>query len=238
MGYRNEQFVPLPAKARLKNKSIASQFSTRYKKYRSRIVKPLEKNLTHCNKLAVLIDVTTILAANTGMFNGNRSLLEQLFSSLSPGKGLMATMLDGMKDKLSLGHLKSNGISKVAMVITKSDKVHDSQLDKLLNLGKDIAEDFVERCEQNTQLTYDFFPVAAVKSTRSQSDGSLIGTLLNTPEHVQYSSSEIPSKWPSKWEKGDYVFPDVAPEFPENTSKPPNHLGMHHLMNFLLDINN
>lgn len=233
----DEQFAPLPEKIRKKNKNITSQFSARYKKYRSRIVKPLHKNLSHCNKLAVLIDVTTILATNTGMFNGNRALLEKLFSSLSPGKGLVTTILGGMKDKLSLGRLKSKGITKVAIVITKADKVHDSQIDKLTFLGKDIAQDIVDKYEQSTQLTCKYFPVAAVKSTTSQSDGSLLGTRVDTHQYGEYKSSDIPKEWPEKWDEKSYNFPDVEPEFPENISKAPNHLGMHHLMNFFLDLN-
>lgn len=229
-----EQFAPLPESIRQANPELSKVFASRYADYRKKLAKPLLKSLSRCNEMAILLDVTTLLAANTGMYNGNRALLELLFEILSPGKGLLGMGLDLFRKSLG-GKIGRRGISKIALVATKADKVHDSQRDKLLDLARDMSDGIIERQRQRTNnLDCRYFACAAVKSTFSQSDGHLRGRLIDDDGPVEYSVSGLPSRWPGKWKQGDFVFPDVAPLFPENAALAPDHLGMDHIIDFLL----
>ena len=122
------------------------------------------------------------------------------------------------------------------MVATKADKVHDSQRGRLEDLARDMAEGIVDRQLQRTSnLECKYFICAAVKSTFSQADMQLRGHLVGDEDPTEYCVSELPSKWPGKWKEGDFVFPDVAPLFPENATLAPDHIGMDHIMDFLLE---
>ncbi|MBX3422258.1 MAG: YcjX family protein [Pirellulaceae bacterium] len=228
------QFAPLPQSIRQSNPELSKIFANRYADYRKKLAAPLVKSLSRCNEMVVLLDVTTLLAANTGMYNGNRALLELLFEILSPGKGLLGTSLDLLRMSLG-GRIGRRGISKIAMVATKADKVHDSQRDKLVDLARDMSEGIVERQRQRTNnLDCRYFACAAVKSTFSQANGTLRGNLLGDDGPVEYAVSGLPSRWPGKWNQGEFVFPDVAPLFPENAALAPDHLGMDHIIDFLM----
>ena len=229
-----EQFAPLSIKTRQAKPELTKTFASRYADYRKAVASPLVKSLSRCNEMVILLDVTTLLAANTGMFNGNRALLEQLFQILSPGKGFFGTSLDLFRKGFG-GKIGRQGISRIALVATKADKVHDSQRDKLTDLARDMAEVIVERQRQRTSnLECNYFSCAAVKSTFSQAKGQLRGHLIGGKTPTEYSASELPSQWPGQWKQGDYIFPDVAPLFPENSALAPDHIGMDHIMDFLL----
>ncbi|MCR9291871.1 MAG: YcjX family protein [bacterium] len=230
----DSQFAPLPQSIRHSKPELSKLFASRYADYRKNLAGPLVKSLSRCNEMVVLLDVTTLLAANTGMYNGNRALLELLFEILSPGRGLLGIGLDLLRKSLG-GRIGRRGISKIAVVATKADKVHDSQRDKLVDLAKDMSGGIVERQKQRTSnLECRYFACAAVKSTFSQVDGTLRGNLLGDDGPVEYPVSDLPSRWPGKWEQGEFVFPDVAPLFPENAALAPDHLGMDHIIDFLV----
>lgn len=230
----DEQFTPLPPNIRLKNKALSEQFSKRYRTYRRRIASPLAITLSRCNALVVLVDVTTLLAANTGMFNGNRALLEQLFKIISPGKGLFGVGLTLLSSSVG-GHWRQSGISKIAFVATKADKVHKGNRLNLKTLVADMSEGLIQRYVQKSlKLDYECFACAAVKSTNSQPNGLLRAKLPGNIDYAEYQPSEVPEKWPDRWHEGEFVFPDVAPRFPDNTNVAPGHLGMNKVIEFLL----
>lgn len=81
-----EQFAPIPVAFQKINPELAKKFAKRYENYKEKIATPITTTIRKCNKLAVLIDVTTILGHDTGVYNGNRALLEQFFKVISPGK--------------------------------------------------------------------------------------------------------------------------------------------------------
>lgn len=231
----SEQFAPLPIEVQEKEPELTKTFAKRYEAYRRQIAKPLTKTLSRCNELVILVDVTTLLAANTGMYNGNRSLVELLFQILSPGKGFFGVSLDLLRKSFG-GHLSGRGICKIAITATKADKVHDSQRDKLSSLVREMTEGIVKRFQlKSMNLDCRFFTCSAVKSTNSKPNGELRGRLLGDEDYSEYSASELPSTWPGKWSQGEFLFPDVAPQFPENIALPPDHLGMDDVVDFLLN---
>ena len=229
------QFSPLPAKVRQENSELSKAFISRFNQYKKKVAKPLANRLRQCNELVVLVDVTTLLAANTGMYNGNREVLEKVFQVLSPGKDIWGVGFDLMRKGLA-GYWRQRGISKVAVVATKADKVHDSQREKLTLLTKTMLGGIVKRrVLKSTDLDCRYFNCAAIKSTNSLSSGELEGRLLGDTDASRYSASELPESWPAKWSEGEFVYPDVAPVFPENADLPPAHLGLDSLVDFLLE---
>ena len=63
------QFAPLPQSIRQAKPELSKVFASRYADYRKKLATPLLKSLTRCNEMAILLGVTTLLAANTGMYN-------------------------------------------------------------------------------------------------------------------------------------------------------------------------
>lgn len=231
----DEQFVPLPAKARKNNIDLEKRFASHYSNYRDKVAIPLTKILFDCNELAILVDVTTLLAANTGMYNGNRELLNQFFQILSPGDSLFGMGMDWFRILASGGHWRKSGSSQVAIIATKSDKVHVDERDKLKDLVKEMTIGLIEKNEYNSsRLDYKYFACSAIKSTWIGKNGRLQGRLLGEEDKSEYDVSKVPENWPGKWEEGDFNYPDVAPEFPEIETKAPDHLAMDDVIEFLL----
>lgn len=231
----DSQFTPLPRSVRESRPALTKQFEERFLSYRDTVARPVVEMLAACNELVVLVDVTTLLGANAGMFNGNRALLEQLMKILSPGHGLGGVSLNLLKS-FTGGHWRNAGISRIAVVATKADKIHDSKRDKLTSLVQEMSDGIIDRYVHNTlQLDCRYFNCAAVRSTDSMPDGKLKGRLPSDPENLTtYPSTDLPDHWPGNWKEGDYVYPDVEPAFPENIARPPLHLGMESIIDFLL----
>ena len=228
-----EQFVPLSEKARKKNIDLEKRFASRYSNYRNQVAIPLTNTLFDCNELAILVDVTTLLAANTGMYNGNRELLDQLFQILSPGDSLFGMGMDWFRKVGSGGHWGKSGCSQVAIIATKADKVYVSERDKLKDLVKEMMKGLIEKYEYNSsQLDYKYFACSAIQSTWIGKNGKLQGRLKEG--EFEYELSQVPPNWPGKWEEGEMIFPNVLPEFPENETTPPDHLAMDDVIEFLL----
>lgn len=231
----DEQFVPLPEKARKNNIDLEKRFASHYSNYRDKVAIPLTNILFDCNELAILVDVTTLLAANTGMYNGNRELLDQFFQILSPGDSLFGLGMDWIRILASGGHWGKSGSSQVAIIATKADKVHFDERDKLKNLVKEMTEGLIEKYKYlSLHLEYKYFACSAVRSTRKGKDGRLQGRLLGEEDKSEYDVSKVPGNWPGKWEEGDFTYPDVAPEFPERETLAPDHLAMDDVIEFLL----
>lgn len=229
------QFVPLPRMVRDREPQLSNEFESHFLEYRAKIAGPLVKMLEESNELAVLIDVTTLLATNTGMYNGNKALLDQLIRILSPGNGLYGISLNLLKRSFTFGHLAPSGISRIAVVATKADKAHESQRENMTLLVKEMAEGILERLsQQKMHLDCTYLSCAAVKSTTSLPDGRLRGRLLDDGTIAEYKASDVPDRWPGSWKDGQFSFPDVCPEFPDNNDLAPDHLGMEAVMEFLL----
>lgn len=230
------QFVPLSSSARKRHPDLAATFSKRYTEYQRKVAKPCEYVLRKSNQLVVLIDVTTLLASTTGMFNGCQSILDELLQLLCPGFGLFGVTLDVLGNTVSGGRLGIGGIDRLAFVATKADKVNDSCRENLRLLVTEMCSDIVERyVENSSRLDVNYFACSAVKSTRSTPNGHLQGTLEDSPNaRSEYSTSVVPKRWPAAWDRGHYVFPDVKPYMPPNQSYPPDHIDLNMVIDFLM----
>ena len=233
-----EQFAPIPVDFQKINPELAKKFAKRYENYKENIAKPIANNLRKCNKLAVLVDVTSILGHNTGVYNGNRALWDKFFKAISPGKSLIKGIGDGV---LTLGgNLWNSGITKIAIIAPKADLVHHDHRGSLKSLIKEMMESIVSKYVYKAQwLKHEYFACAAVKSTKSIPNGLM--ELKNKIQGIQEISgntfvetSTLPTKWPEKWVSGDFKFPPFELSFPESVATPPDHLGMDGVLDFLL----
>ena len=228
-----EQFAPIPVDFQKIDPELTKKFAKRYENYKEKIATPITNNILKCNKLAVLIDVTTILANDTGMYNGNRALLDQFLKVISPGKSFMKGVGDGI---LTLGgNLWNSGITKIAIIAPKADLVHNYHRGSLKNLVKEMTESIVSKYVYKAWwLKHEYFACAAVVSTKSIPNGLIEGIQEAKGIAAATKPSALPTKWPEKWVPGDYRFPPFELRFPENAATPPDHLGMESVMDFLL----
>jgi len=229
-----EQFAPIPVAFQKSNPELAKKFAKRYENYKEKIATPITNNIRNCNELAVLVDVTTLLGTDTGMYNGNRALLDQFFKVISPGKSFMEVYGKGFLKLPFGGHLGDSGISKIAIIATKADLVHEDHRGSLKNLVRGMTQGIVSKyIYKSSKLECEYFACAAVESTTCIPNGLIEGTSkkmgIATAE-----PSVLPIKWPDKWSLGDYNFPPFELRFPEIMTTPPDHLGMDSVMDFLL----
>lgn len=235
------QFAPIPVVFQKINPELAKKFAKRYENYKRIIAKPITTAIQKCNKLAVLVDITTILGHDTGVYNGNRALLDQFFKVISPGKNA----LKGLKDwSLSLGNnLWDSGIAKIAIIAPKADLVHHDNRGSLKNLVKDMTENivnkYVYKAWSKKWLICEYFLCAAVRSTKSIPNGLTeltykIQGISGIKGNAFVKTSPLPIKWPDKWVSGEFQFPPFELCFPEIETTPPDHLGMDSIFDFLL----
>lgn len=230
------QFVPLSSSARKRHPDLAATFSKRYTEYQRKVAKPCEYVLRKSNQLVVLIDVTTLLHSTAGMFNGCKSILDELLRLLCPGIGLFGATLDALGSTVSGGRLGIGGIDRLAFVATKADKVNESCRENLRLLVTDMCSDIVEHyVEDSSRLDVNYFACSAVKSTMSTPNGHLRGTLVDSPNALsEYSPSVVPKLWPATWDPEQYEFPDVKPYMPPNQSYPPATIDLNKVIDFLM----
>ena len=230
-------FAPLPADFRAKNPEIAKAFAGHYESYREEIAKPLWKMFSSCNELVFLVDIVTLLNANTDMYNGNRELVERIIDILSPGDSFFGVAMRSLWSALSLGHSGISGIQRLAFVATKADLVRREDRPRLEGLLRQMTRGFIDRLQMTrAALACEHLACSAVLSTESLADGRIRG---GGPRNgfvlVDMEPPCVPESWPHSWKQGDYRFLGVAPKFPENTSVPPGHIRMDALVDFLLD---
>ncbi|MDA7886172.1 YcjX family protein [Pirellulales bacterium] len=232
------QFAPLPHSVMKSNPDLYAQFKKAYERYKKILVIPLFDELQGVNELIVLVDITTILAANTAMKNGSRNLLQEIVKALSPGFTPWGNIGSGLVSYMSGGHWGFNGIHKVAVVASKADKVLSADQNILLDLLKSMVADFFDRQKcKISNLEVEYFTAAATRSAKNiaNNENQKRGYLEGTKEEAVYETSRLPGKWPGTWSEGDYAFPNVEPRFPDDEQQAPEHIGMEQIFNYLFD---
>lgn len=222
-------FAPLPADFRKRNPELTRTFAQSYDDYRKAVSEPLWNAFTSCNELVFLVDIATLLNANTAMYNGNRELIERIVEILSPGDSLFGRILRSIYSSIS-------GIQRIAFVATKADLFQKNDRPKLEILLQQMTKGFMERLKYNkSNLEYIHHACSAVLSTEVLSNGHVRGSdIRNRLSLLDIEPPRVPDTWPVAWKVGDYRFRGVSPKFPENMSIPPQHLKMDILMDFLL----
>jgi predicted YcjX-like family ATPase len=162
------------------------------------------------------------------MYNGNRELIERLVDILSPGDSLFGRILRPIWSSIS-------GIQRMAFIATKADLFRKDDRSKLEDLVRQMTKGFVERLiYQRSNLDCRYLACSAVLSTEALPDGHVRGLdIRNGLSLLDMEPPRVPDTWPVAWKVGDYRFRGVSPQFPENTSIPPQHLKMDTLMDYL-----
>ena len=239
---KDNQFAPLSKEVRKKHPGLAGLFKRRYEHYRRSVVAPTAHWLAQCNELVVLLDITTILAGGLGMYHGALALIEDLITYVDPGRGMLGQFASGLLKPLSAGHLTLPGITRIAFVASKADKVHASDRQKLLSLLRAMVQSRMNDLSEEYKLRVEYFACAAVKSTVSLNNGKLEGQpveLLQAnsqkrPPVVRFTPSKVPGSWPENWGSHEYRFPDILPQMPARKDLAPPHLGLNLVADFLL----
>ena len=232
------QFAPLPSSLKVTSPELYKSFADAFERYKKQIVSPLCETLASVNQLVVVVDITTLLAANTAMKNGSRVLLEEIVDVLSPGCSTWGRIGNTLVSYLSGGHFDGSGIERIAVVASKADKVLPADSDKLVNLLKAMVGSIFERHRHRaSSLAVEYFTVAAAKSAKNVqgNEHQKRGTLQGDLEESVYDTSSLPDKWPGQWSVGEYCFPDIQPRFPDDEQQAPEHIGLEQIFNFLFD---
>lgn len=234
----DSQFAPLPLSVKAASPDVYKQFERAFVLYQKKLVAPLHRALTSLNQLIVLVDITNLLAANTGTMNGYRLLLEEIVDVLSPGCSLPGSIFNTVVSYLTGGRVDCSGINRIAVVATKADKVLKDQRDNLDLLLKEMTEQIFARQQHKTSnLEVEYFWVSAIKSVHRDDapNGRLRGIVEGEEKETEYVPSSVPKAWPPSWNEGEFIFPDVEPRFPESILLPPEHIGLDDLMTWLFD---
>ncbi|MGE4285493.1 MAG: YcjX family protein [Phycisphaerae bacterium] len=225
------EFAPLSAACRTARPEIAREMEQNYKLYRKQVVMPVFKELGRNKRLIVLIDIPTLLSGGVGQYNDNRQLLSDLFDALRPDSSIG-------KQILSVIQFWKGPLEKVAFVASKADMMYNDDIEsgrvetllrQLTSKAKKVMPD----------VEYKWFVCSACKSTvKGSKPYTLKGRpALNNPEQkiMEFEVSQVPEHWPDSWEPGDFRFRSIMPEVPRNTQKPPRHIRLDAVFDFIVN---
>ncbi len=232
------QFAPLDRAWQEARPDLVREFSRRYGQYRKKVVMPLAHWLAGCHELVVLLDLTGLFAGGLGAYHGALHLVESLLDWVDPGRGFLGRLFSFFLKPLTGGRLVLPGITRIAFVAAKADKVHADDRQKLLILLRDMVAARMNGLQEDLKLRVKYFICSSVKSTASLQDGFLEGrpAFGHGRESVlsKFKPSVLPSSWPPDWPAGEYNFPDVLPQMPARRDLAPSHIGLNAVADFLL----
>lgn len=233
VGLQGEEFAPMGQDMREHHPEMAARFKGRYKKYQKQIVNPWVKGLRRCHSVAVLVDITMVLAGGVGMYDDNQFMIRKLLDAVGAGESILsATWKLPWRVCLPAGW-RPGGIGRIAFVAAKSDKVLGSDL----NTYKNLLKAMVERDARDVDgVDLGFFSCSAVQSTEvlDSSSRTLCGVLYGDSEKSKFTIPELPEDWPREWNGDDYVFPRVEPMIPPRKDCPPDHDNLDDVFEFLV----
>jgi uncharacterized protein len=231
------EFAPLPAGLRASQPALAKLFRTRFQLYRTQVALPFGNALKACDELLVLVDLAMLLEGGSGMLNANHQLAEELFRYAEPGWGMFRSLADWPIYVLGGGLLGLSGIGRIGFVATKADRVHDEDHNHLVWLLKEAVGQAITGHQEERTLQVDYFVCSAVRSTeceKSDGEGRRILRFAHNGEPRQQDVPEVPDSWPPSWNPSEYTFPEPRPRFPASRLRPPDHINLHHIAEFIL----
>jgi uncharacterized protein len=232
----------MSAALRLRLPEVQEMFAKHYDAYSLEIPQISFGLLKRCHRLVVLVDITNILAANVGRLNDSEAIIEHVLRSCVQERSVWGRAGMLLSSALLPNTWRPAGISRIAFVAKKSDMVHPSQVDHLL----DLLRGLVKKKIRDYKIRHDYFTCAAIRSTKHDGD-RLLGHPVYTPEGqrrkvpqindfiAELNPSDVPEHWPGSWESGTYCFPEVWPQIPWRRSDPPEQQGLDRIFHYLLD---
>jgi len=237
----SSQFTPIPTEMAEDYPQIAAKFSENYRRYRKEVVMPLFSYLKECHRLIVLIDVPTLLAAGSVMYNDSQKMLKQLFEVLGPGSTMFDKFLKTFAE-LFIPKWYPAGITRVAFACAKGDMIHPLDRDNLRMLLMQMVRKIPGYYEG---LKAEYFVMSSVVSTSTKNMKKRMmmghpvfdeqGEIMKPGEQKkEFEVSKIPEKWPTSWKEGEFFFTEVYPDISEKWDAPPKQFGMASLFDFLM----
>ena len=233
----NQQFAPLPPALRASDTALCNSYRDRYRKYRAEVALPFGTALKSCDELLVLVDVAMLLEGGSGMLNANHLLAQELFNYAEPGLGIVKRLADWPVFVFGGGMVGLAGIRRLGFVATKADRVHDEDHNHLGWLLKEAVGPTINGHQEERSLEVDYFVCSAVRSTecdKTAADGRRIMRFAHNGETRQQQVPTVPDSWPPTWNADEYTFPEPHPRFPASRLKPPDHINLHHIAEFVL----
>lgn len=223
------EFAPLTFEAREANHALAELMAQNYQAYRDKVVMPIFNELSRVHRIIVLFDIPMLLAGGVGRYNDNRQILFDLFETLRPESSLGARLLKTLM-------FWNRPLDRIALVATKADMVHPSDIENGRMEG--LLRAMTERAARMLpSVKIGWFVSSAMVSTRPGStDHTLIGrTIRNNPERceMEFDVSPLPENWPDEWEPGEFSFYRLHPNFPRNHQVPPRQFGLERIFDFI-----
>ncbi|WP_133063331.1 YcjX family protein [Sedimentisphaera salicampi] len=225
----DSEFVPLSREYCEQNPEYAERMHKNFRLYRRNVVMPLYRELGKCRKLIVLIDLPTLLAGGVGQYNDNRQILQDLFQTLRPDSSIGRKLASTIK-------FWQRPLEKVAFAASKADMIYNDDIENgtaegLLRQLTSKARKIVPEAE------YRWFVCSACQSSvKGEKPYTLRGRpARNNPEKqiVEFEVPRLPENWPDSWQPGDYRFKALLPEVPKNTQKPPRHINLDAVFDFI-----
>jgi predicted YcjX-like family ATPase len=216
---------------RATNPDLTRVFAERYEQYKTQVVLPLIGAIKSCHSLIFLVDVTSILANGTAMYNDTQEILIDLLEVLDPGDSVLGRVIRGAAAVFLPHGWRPGRITKIAFVAPKVDLVFPKDRDITIDLVRRIAE---RPAGDRDGLSALFENCSAVVSTRAVENGEepfLEGLVRGEQWKFRVS---IPSEWPREWKPGEYVFPRVVPDVPPLRDCPPRQLNLDKLLEFAM----
>lgn len=243
----DSQFAPLPKAVRNRQPELAAKFSQRYDDYKKEVVSNLVSALANCNRLIVLLDLPSILAAGSGMLHDNCEMVKQMLAGLDARAGFATRVLRKLFNLFAPAMWMWPGIEKIAFVANKADLVAgEANRSNLRALLQEMLRPVVSKIEG---VEIGYFVASPVVSTAHptnvSSDGDrLIGKPMfddlgnRLPADSPAKSflvSRVPERWPDRrWTIGEFVFPDVYPALPASAFQLPKQIELDKVLRFIL----
>lgn len=244
------QFAPLPQTyfndGSAEHRDVIKSFQKAYGKYRSRLVNPIAKWLSHVNKVVYLVDVLALLREGPEAYNAEQNFANQalrIFRRSCPDSPILNSA------QRLLGSFVRTHADGVYVVATKSDTVVGEQnrsrmknlayvmmKPALLKLGLPSSQWEVLSCA--SVLTANEYErekalEARVEVGKDESGNPLV-------KNLQYRVSDVPMGWPDDgdWQRGGsaYDFRPTFPKFDKKSDRPPRQLGLAYLVRQLLSL--
>jgi uncharacterized protein len=236
-GLPDGEFAPLPRRVLDHSPDFAEQFAKHYRRYRLRVVRPLFRDLSRCDAVAVLVDLAHILQSGPAVLDDADEFVRQVLDALQPGRRLRDLLLSLLPSRIHRPPM-----CRVALVASQVDRFHDKDHDNVLQLLRRLAE---RQAEKFRGAIGDYFRTAAVCSAFSAAGQDVLLPSANASKG--FPVARLPDSWtdwPAQWDpqmlfvsKGG--FPRLPPGMP-NPHAPgarraaPGHLGLDVLFRFLM----
>ena len=242
----DNQFAPLPRTYFNINspeqRAIVKAFKKAYGEYKSRIVDPISKWLSHVNKVVYLVDVLALLREGPEAYNAEQNFASQALRMFRRSYSDIP-ILEAIQR--FMGAFVRTHADGVYVVATKADMVVGGTMRSRM---KELANAMLKPALQDLGLSSSqklVLSCASVKTSESHDKEKGLTARVRDDDGERiieetYEVSDVPMDWPDEDEwnssRKDYDFRPTFPRFDKRSDRPPSQLGMEPLIMRLLSL--